>query len=311
MDRHGLSCPREEKHADEPITKVRRTMRLVSFRQDDQTRIGLVRGGELVDLSKADTGLPRCMKALLEMGPEGLERVRACAESPSTLWLEHAKLLPPVSHPEKVICVGVNYADHAAESGMEPPSEPVIFNKLPTTLCGHGDAIVLPAASREVDYEAELVVVIGRGGKDIKKEQALAHVAGYTCGNDVSARDWQKGKPGGQWLLGKSFDSFGPTGPVLVTADEIGDPGNLAIRCRLNGQSMQDSCTDQLIFPVDELIAYVSSVATLKPGDLLFTGTPPGVGMARSPAVFLQPGDEVEVEIERIGLLRNAVVGAC
>lgn len=284
-------------------------MKLVSFLQDGQPCIGLVRGDELVDLSKADSGLPRCMKALLEMGPEGLERVRTCAEAPATLALEDARLLPPVSHPEKVICVGVNYADHAAESGMEPPSEPVIFNKFPTTLRAHGDEIVLPALSSEVDYEAELVVVVGAGGKHIKKEQALDHVAGYTCGNDVSARDWQKGKPGGQWLLGKSFDSFGPTGPVLVTADEIQDPGMLAIRCRLNGQTMQDSCTDQLIFPVDELIAYVSSVATLKPGDLLFTGTPPGVGMARSPAVFLQPGDQVEVDIERIGLLRNSVAG--
>jgi 2-keto-4-pentenoate hydratase/2-oxohepta-3-ene-1,7-dioic acid hydratase in catechol pathway len=284
-------------------------MKLVSFLQDDQPRIGLVRGDEIVDLSKADSGLPYCMKALLEMGPEGLDRVRACAEASSALLLQDAKLLPPVSHPEKVICVGVNYADHAAESGMEPPCEPVIFNKFPTTLRAHEDEIVLPGLSSEVDYEAELVVVIGAGGRDIKKEQALDHVAGYTCGNDVSARDWQKGKPGGQWLLGKSFDSFGPTGPVLVTADEIPDPGRLAIRCRLNGQTMQDSCTDQLIFPVDELIAYVSSVATLKPGDLLFTGTPPGVGMARSPAVFLRSGDHVEVEIERIGLLRNSVVG--
>jgi 2-keto-4-pentenoate hydratase/2-oxohepta-3-ene-1,7-dioic acid hydratase in catechol pathway len=207
-----------------------------------------------------------------------------------------------------VICVGVNYADHAAESGMEPPCEPVIFNKFPTTLRGNGDEIVLPELSSEVDYEAELVVVIGTGGRGIRKEKALDHVAGYTCGNDVSARDWQKGKPGGQWLLGKSFDSFGPTGPALVTADEIEDPGELKIQCRLNGQTMQDSCTDQLIFPVDELIAYVSSVATLKPGDLLFTGTPPGVGMARNPTVFLKPGDTVEVEIEGLGILRNSVV---
>lgn len=284
-------------------------MKLVSFLQDDQTRIGLVRGNEVVDLSIADPRLPRCMKALLEMGPEGLQRAAACAGAPAALPWGDLRLLPPVTHPEKVICVGVNYADHAAESGMKPPSEPVIFNKLPTTLRAHGDEIVLPASSREVDYEAELVVVIGTGGKDIPKQRALEHVAGYTCGNDVSARDWQKGKPGGQWLLGKSFDSFGPTGPVLVTADEIGDPGRLAIRCRLNNQTMQDSSTDQLIFPVQELIAYVSSVATLKPGDLLFTGTPPGVGMARNPAVFLQPGDRVEVEIQGIGILSNPVVG--
>lgn len=285
-------------------------MKLVSFLHDSQPRIGLVRGNQVVDLSVADPSLPRCMKALLEMGPEGLQRVRACADSLECLRWEDLKLLPPVSHPEKVICVGVNYADHAAESGMKPPSEPVIFNKFPTTLRAHGDEIVLPALSKEVDYEAELVVVIGTGGKAIQKERALEHVAGYTCGNDVSARDWQRGKPGGQWLLGKSFDSFGPVGPVLVTTDEIQDPGKLSIRCRLNGQTMQDSCTDQLIFPVNELIAYVSSVATLKPGDLLFTGTPPGVGMARTPAVFLLPGDKIDVEIEGIGLLSNRVVGA-
>ena len=175
-------------------------MKLVSFLQGDQPQIGLVRGDQVVDLSKADPSLPRCMKALLELGQQGLERVRACADSPMTQDLANVKLLPPVSHPEKVICVGVNYADHAAESGMEPPSEPVIFNKFPTTLRAHGDEIVLPAISDQVDYEAELVVVIGRGGKDIEKEQALAHVAGYTCGNDVSARDWQKGTPGGQWF---------------------------------------------------------------------------------------------------------------
>lgn len=284
-------------------------MKLVSFLHDGETRIGLVRGNQVVDLSVADPSLPRCMKALLEMGPEGLQRVHACENALPTLRWTDLRLLPPVTHPEKVICVGVNYADHAAESGMKPPSEPVIFNKFPTTLRAHGDEIMLPVSSREVDYEAELVVVIGTGGKAIQRERAREHVAGYTCGNDVSARDWQKGKPGGQWLLGKSFDSFGPTGPVLVTTDEIEDPGRLAIRCRLNGQTMQDSCTDQLIFPIDELIAYVSSVATLKPGDLIFTGTPPGVGMARNPAVFLQPGDQLEVEIEKIGLLRNQVVG--
>lgn len=285
-------------------------MKLLSFLHDNQPRLGLLRGDQIVDLSLADPSLPHCMKALLELGPEGLDRVRTLTDAPATLSWEQVKCLPPVTHPEKVICIGVNYADHAAESGMAPPPEPVVFNKLPTTLRADGDQIVLPTASTEVDYEAELVVVIGTGGKAIPKENALQHVAGYTCGNDVSARDWQKGKPGGQWFLGKSFDSFGPTGPVLVTADEIPDPGKLSIRCRLNGETMQDSCTDQLIFPVAELIAYISTVATLKPGDLIFTGTPPGVGMARDPAVFLLPGDTVEVEIEGIGTLANPVVGS-
>jgi len=286
-------------------------MKLVSFLWQNQRRIGVLKSDQVIDLTAVDPEMPHCMKALLELGDRGSERVAAAVEAAGdALDLDAIQLLPPVAHPEKIICVGVNYADHAAESGMEPPSEPVIFNKLPTTLRAQGDEIVLPALSSEVDYEAELVVVIGTGGHAIPKEKALDHVAGYTCGNDVSARDWQKNKPGGQWLLGKSFDSFGPTGPALVTADEIDDPGKLKIQCRLNGQTMQDSSTEHLIFPVDELIAYVSSVATLKPGDLLFTGTPPGVGMARSPAVYLQPGDEVEVEIEKIGLLTNKCVGA-
>lgn len=286
-------------------------MRLVSFRVEGVQRIGVLRDRRIIGLAKADPGLPQCMKALLELGAEGLRRAAAAAEaSTETFPPEGVELLPPVLHPEKIICVGVNYADHAAESGMQPPSEPVIFNKLPTALRGSGHRIVLTELSQEVDYEAELVVVIGVGGRAIPPGEALAHVAGYTCGNDVSARDWQKGKPGGQWLLGKSFDSFAPTGPALVTGDEVGDPGKLKIQCRLNGQVMQDSCTDQLIFPVAELIAYVSSVATLKPGDLIFTGTPPGVGMARRPPVYLRPGDLVEVEIERVGLLQNRVVDA-
>jgi 2-keto-4-pentenoate hydratase/2-oxohepta-3-ene-1,7-dioic acid hydratase in catechol pathway len=218
------------------------------------------------------------------------------------------KLLPPIPNPEKVICVGVNYADHARESGMEPPGEPVIFSKFPSAVVGHGDPIVLPRLSDRVDYEAELVVVIGVGGRHVAKERARDHVAGCCCGNDVSARDWQLHKPGGQWLLGKTFDTFAPFGPALVTADEIDDPGNLRIQLRLNGQAMQDSSTRELIFSVEELIAYVSGVCTLAPGDLIFTGTPPGVGMARKPPVLLKPGDVVEVEIERVGTLRNPVV---
>jgi 2-keto-4-pentenoate hydratase/2-oxohepta-3-ene-1,7-dioic acid hydratase in catechol pathway len=204
--------------------------------------------------------------------------------------------------------VGLNYADHAKESGACPPAEPVIFAKFPSAVRTDGDAIVIPRLSQEVDYEAELVLVIGRGGRHIPVEAARDHIAGYLCGNDVSARDWQLRKPGGQWLLGKSFDSFAPIGPALVTADEIPDAGNLQIELRLNGQVMQHSSTLQLLFSVAQLVSYVSDVCTLAPGDLIFTGTPPGVGFARKPPVFLKPGDVVEVEIERIGILRNPVV---
>jgi 2-keto-4-pentenoate hydratase/2-oxohepta-3-ene-1,7-dioic acid hydratase in catechol pathway len=283
-------------------------MRLVTYKSPGGPRVAGARGGKYFDLNAADPNVPACVKALLGRGREGLAHAQAALQAAEVALKEPFNLLPPIPNPEKVICVGVNYADHAAESGMAPPGEPVIFNKFPTTIRKSGDPIVLPALSSEVDYEAELVVVIGRGGRHIPEEHALKHVAAYCCGNDVSARDWQKGKPGGQWLLGKTFDSFAPFGPELVTADEVPDPGSLWIRLRLNGQVMQDSSTSQLIFPVEKLVSYVSGVATLSPGDLIFTGTPPGVGMARKPPVWLKPGDAVEVEIEGLGVLSNPVV---
>src|SRR5262249_56433602 len=173
---------------------------------------------------------------------------------------------------------------------------------------GDGEPIRLPRVSDEVDYEAELVVVIGRGGRHIPRERALEHVGGYAVGHDVSARDWQLNKPGKQWMAGKTFDTFAPIGPELVTPDEVGDPHDLGIRLRLNGQTMQDSSTKQMIFPAPEVVAYLSQVFTLEPGDLIFTGTPPGVGFARKPPVFLKGGDVVEIEIEKLGVLRNPVV---
>ena len=186
-------------------------------------------------------------------------------------------------------------------------SEPVVFNKFPQAIIGPEDAVVVPHAAHEVDYEAELVVVIGKRGKRICKQSAMQYVAGYTVGNDVSARDWQKGRPGGQWLLGKTPDTFAPTGPYLVTADEV-DPTNLKIGLRLNGVTMQASTTREWIFSIEELIVHVSTLVTLHPGDLLFTGTPPGVGAARKPPVFIKPGDRMEVEIEDVGILSNPVV---
>ena len=214
---------------------------------------------------------------------------------------------PPVADPGKILCVGRNYVDHAREMEAEIPDEPLIFSKLRSALIGHEQSIVLPMASSQVDYEAELVVIMGRAGRDIPEADALEYVAGYMCGNDVSARDWQKGKPGGQWLLGKSFDTFAPTGPEFVTTDEVPDVQDLEISLRLNGTTMQRSNTRCMIFSVARLIAYLSQVCRLEPGDLIFTGTPDGVGAARRPPIFLRAGDVVEVEIERIGLLRNSV----
>ncbi len=283
-------------------------MRLVAYESNRGPRVAGVRDGGYVDLNRASPDVPSCIKELLAQGPQGLISAQAALEAGEVMAADAMNLLPPIPSPEKVICVGVNYADHARESGMKPPAEPVIFSKFPSAVIADGHPIVLPRLSETVDYEAELVVVIGVGGRHIPKDKARDHIAGYCCGNDVSARDWQLHKPAGQWLLGKTFDTFAPFGPALVTADEIDDPGNLGIRLRLNGQTMQDSSTDQLIFSVEELIAYVSGVSTLAPGDLIFTGTPPGVGMARKPPVLLKPGDTVEVEIDRVGVLRNPVV---
>lgn len=283
-------------------------MKLLTYQSDQGPRAVGVRDGSYIDLNRADPAVPACIKALLAQGPEAISRAADALAAGEPLPPHQIKPLPPIPSPQKIICVGLNYADHAKESNLKPPPEPILFNKFPTAISADGRPIVLPRLSSEVDYEAELVAVIGTGGRHIPKDQALKHVAAYCCGNDVSARDWQLRKPGRQWLLGKSFDTFAPIGPVLTTADEVPDPGNLDIQLRLNGETMQQSNTSQLIFPVDELIAYVSGVCTLSPGDLIFTGTPSGVGFARKPPVLLMPGDAVEVEIEKLGVLCNRVV---
>ena len=265
--------------------------------------------GADVELCYADPPVPTSMRALLTLSPDQ-QRNHWSRLDKSTLSHNPSsvRLQPPVPDPRKIICIGLNYRDHAEETGSPIPPEPILFSKYPTTLVGHLEPIILPRVSQQVDYEAELVVVIGRGGKNIPKETAREHVGGYTIGHDVSARDWQLNKPAKQWMAGKTFDTFAPTGPELVTPDEVADPHNLGIRLRLNGQTMQDSSTKQLIFGVDDLVAYLSQIMTLEPGDLIFTGTPPGVGMARKPPVWLKPGDVVEVEIEHLGVLRNPVI---
>ncbi|MFV1966178.1 MAG: fumarylacetoacetate hydrolase family protein [Pirellulaceae bacterium] len=283
-------------------------MRLITYQAASGPRIAVRYDDRYVDLQQADPSLPTCMKAFLKRGPDGMKRAAQAARSGEAIDSTTLHILAPVLQPEKIICIGLNYADHAAESGMQPPEEPIVFCKFANAIRADGDEVVLPQASEKVDYEAELVVVIGIGGRHIPREKAWDHVAGYACGHDVSARDWQLEKPGGQWLLGKSFDGFAPIGPELVTRDEVGDAGQLDIRLRLNGETMQESSTRQLIFPIDALIAYLSTVCTLSPGDVLFTGTPPGVGAARKPPVFLKPGDEAVVEIERVGRLRNTFV---
>ena len=208
----------------------------------------------------------------------------------------------------RVFCIGLNYRDHARETNSPIPTAPIVFSKFASALTHPGDPIVLPRVSDRVDFEAELVVVIGREGKHITESHALDHVFGYCCGHDVSARDWQKDKPGKQWLLGKTFDTFAPLGPFIATADEVADPHSLGVRCRINGETMQDGTTADLIFGVAEIVSYLSQVVRLQPGDVIFTGTPAGVGDARTPPRYLQDGDTVEVEIDGLGTLSNPVV---
>ncbi|MDR1190837.1 MAG: fumarylacetoacetate hydrolase family protein [Verrucomicrobiales bacterium] len=223
---------------------------------------------------------------------------------------EVRKVLAPIV-PRAVLCIGLNYRKHAVETGCELPQYPILFFKNPGAVQNPGDPIVLPTAlkSTKVDYEVELVVVIGRTCREVGVEEALDYVLGYTVGNDVSARDWQKFGGGGQWCLAKSFDTFAPLGPCLVTREEIPDPGALALSTTLNGEVVQRSSTGDMIFSCAEIIAFLSQAMTLLPGTVIFTGTPEGVGMGRTPFVWLRAGDTVSVAVERIGVLSNPVVG--
>lgn len=282
-------------------------MRLATLETSAGLRVVGVVDDRYVDLQAADSSLPGSLRELLAQDG-GLSRAAAAINKGRTAGLFlTGRLRAPIPNPGKVVCIGLNYRDHAAESGVSPPSEPICFSKFTQAVVGPDDAIRLPAVCEQVDYEAELVLVIGRKGKHIARGDARQYIAGYMNGNDVSARDWQLNKPGKQWLMGKTPDTFAPTGPWLVTSDEVADPGALRIQLRLNGQTMQDSNTRELIFGVDELVAYLSQLITLEPGDLIFTGTPPGVGMARKPPVFLKPGDTTEVEIAGLGVLKNPV----
>lgn len=216
------------------------------------------------------------------------------------------KLEAPIPRPGKIVCIGLNYRNHAIESGMEIPKSPIIFSKFSTSVAAAGEPILVPTDSEQTDFEAELAVVIGRRAKHVKVDSAMDFVFGYTNFNDVSARDFQFAD--GQWQRGKSCDTFAPFGPFVATKDEIADPHDLQIQFRLNGETMQDSTTAELIFRIPELIEFLSRSVTMEPGDIIATGTPPGVGFARKPPVFLKDGDICEVEVEGLGILRNPVI---
>lgn len=221
--------------------------------------------------------------------------------------LEEVRLHAPVARPGKVIGIGLNYRDHAQETGAAIPEKPIVFAKYQNTIIGPGDTIRIPEITAQADYEAELAVVIGRSARDVASEEALDYVFGYMNANDVSARDLQFSE-GGQWTRSKSLDTFAPTGPYLVTSDEISDPQSLSVRATLNGEVMQDGTTSKMIFTVAEIISFLSKGMTLEPGDIILTGTPPGVGIARDPQVFLKDGDKIKIEIDSLGTLLNPVV---
>lgn len=292
---------------------------------DDSVRVGAPLTEEyLLDFRRATEGLeqPSGPLSCFDMDSPWFQEARQTFEElnsdPTKIekaaakgWLTKratAYWFAPVPRPGKVICIGLNYRDHAAESNMPIPERPVVFSKFSTSIIAPGEPVILPPSSSQVDYEAELAVVIGRRAKNVSVTQALDYVLGYTCFNDVSARDFQFAD--GQWQRGKSCDTFAPMGPTIVTTDVVPDPHNLAIKLKLNGKTMQDSNTDQLIFGVPELIEFLSQTITLEPGDVIATGTPPGVGFARKPPVFLQAGDEMEVLIEKVGWLNTPVVAA-
>ena len=322
-------------------------MKLVTFQVGKKLHVGAVQSEWVVDIGAAISALkqrkvprklagqsgfkdaartvlgagpvPRDMIDLLERGEPwrqalaevlaGLVGALDPERAPRRLLapLESAKLLAPIPRPSKIVCVGRNYAEHARERGAEIPTQPIFFLKSANTLCGPDDPIALPPNSTQVDYEAEFAVVMGEGGKRIPEEKAYEHIAGYTILNDVSARDMQRDDK--QWFRGKSCDTFAPTGPWLVTRDEIPDPHSLQISLTLNSQTMQDSNTRSMIFRIPYLVSYLSQSLTWEAGDLLSTGTPEGVGAQRTPPVFLKSGDTVSVTVERIGTLTNPVAG--
>lgn len=278
-------------------------MKLVTFEAAGRRGVGVLKNELIIDLTAA--GLASSMRELISAGPEALEAA-AHIESP-TISITNARLLAPIPDPQKVMAIGLNYMDHIREQNIASvPTSPIVFAKFPSSIIGPDEAIEFdPKLTNQVDWEAELGVIIGKRARRVSRDEALSYVFGYTPLNDVSARDLQFGDK--QWVRGKSLDTFCPIGPAITTADEIPDPQALHICSRVNGATMQNSTTAEMIFPVDELVAYLSNAFTLEPGDIIATGTPDGVGVFRNPKVFLQNGDRVEIEIEKLGVLSNPV----
>ncbi|XP_050685267.1 fumarylacetoacetate hydrolase domain-containing protein 2 [Leptidea sinapis] len=271
-------------------------------------RVGYLEGNEVVDINKVDSSLPTTLIEILKKDGD-LDRVnRLKSKKPQSVPLASVNLKAPITGMDKVLCIGLNYKDHCAEQNLTPPEVPMIFSKFASTVVGPSDAVKLRTdVTDKVDWEIELTVVIGKTASNVTAAEAFDYVFGYTVAQDISARDWQKTRNGGQFLLGKSMDTFCPIGPCVTTSDEVRDPQNLQVQCKVNGVLKQSSRTDQLVHKIPDVIARLSSVMTLYPGDILLTGTPGGVGMYRSPPEYLKPGDVILSEIENIGVLETKV----
>ena len=285
-------------------------MRLVSFLKDGKQRIGCPQGDQIIDLSIANPELPTDLLSLLEAGPEAMAQAKSAAAgagSDALVAVADITYLPLIPRAPKVICIGRNYAAHAKEGGAEPPTYPENFYRGNTSLIGHNQPIICPECSDKLDYEAELVAIVGKRARHVPREKGLEYVAGYSIFNDGTLRDYQR--KSSQWTIGKNFDDTGAFGPEFVSADELpAGADGLSIQSRLNGEVMQDANTRDFIFPIDDLIAKLSECMTLEPGDVIVTGTPAGVGYVRKPPVFMKHGDVCEVEIEGIGVLSNPIL---
>jgi len=286
-------------------------MKLINFKAGERIRFGVKTAQGIIDVEKAASthslNVPTTMEKAIAKGEEGIAQLtQLTSKNPETISEAEITYAPAVLNPEKILCVGLNYVDHAKESNMEIPTYPVLFSKFNNTLASHNETIPLPKNAVKFDYEAELVIVIGKEASNASKEEALSYVYGYTVGNDLSARDLQFRTP--QWLLGKTVDHFGPIGPYLVTADEI-DPSKLDISLKVNGKVCQSANTAQMIFDCETIVSYVSQHITLKPGDIIFSGTPEGVvmGYPEGQQQWLKTGDKVEVYIENVGTLVNVL----
>jgi 2-keto-4-pentenoate hydratase/2-oxohepta-3-ene-1,7-dioic acid hydratase in catechol pathway len=281
-------------------------MKLATFTHAGSTRIGVVADDGVVDLSQAAPELPRTMLAFLEAGQSALHAAQRAASEGARIPLANVHLEAPIARPPKFIGIGLNYADHVREAGIETPAFPTTFNKQSTCVVGPTDPVHLPRASSALDYEGEFGFVIGRRCRHVSREDAPDVIAGYLVVNDVSVRDWQLRIP--TWTIGKSFDTHGPIGPWIVTSDEIGDPHQLRLRTFVNDELRQDSNTKELIFDCFTLVEHLSTAYTLEPGDIVSTGTPGGVGVAQKPPALLKAGDVVRIEIEGIGQIENRVI---